>query len=450
MSSVSLSLSVRMSVNVMRGLENMCELMSKEVVEMLASKFGFSVEEGLRELGMVKVVKEIVEKKEKKEKSKYTLPFNGTMSAECCKGVKFNNGLFTQCESKGEEYCGNCAKQAEKNSSGEPDCGRIEARVATGLYDYKDPKGRSPLSFAKYMQQKGWSQEEIVTEASRQNTEINAEHFVIQEEKKGGRPKKEQVEKPVKVVKPKKSSKVVEAEPELADLFATLVAEAAALSVDDEDESVGSTDSKKTKLAEEKAAKAQALAEEKAAKAQALAEEKAVKAQALAEEKAVKAQALAEEKAVKAAKLAEEKSAKEAKLAEEKEAKTAKVAEEKEAKAAKALQLQAEKDAKSQALAEEKAAKAAAKLAEKKKPSTSATVSEPVEEQVKISAKKFEHNGKKYAKDQNGIVYDRATCEAIGKWDEEKQDIILDPVDDDVVETEDELEEEAESVTDEE
>ena len=39
--------------------------------------------------------------------------------------------------------------------------------------------------------------------------------------------------------------------------------------------------------------------------------------------------------------------------------------------------------------------------------------------------KKFEVNGKKYLKSSENIVYDGETQDVVGKWDEEKKEIIF-------------------------
>jgi hypothetical protein len=50
----------------------------------------------------------------------------------------------------------------------------------------------------------------------------------------------------------------------------------------------------------------------------------------------------------------------------------------------------------------------------------------PVKEQKKeVKVKKFEVNGKKYLKSSENIVYDAETQDVIGKWNEEKKEIIF-------------------------
>ena len=47
------------------------------------------------------------------------------------------------------------------------------------------------------------------------------------------------------------------------------------------------------------------------------------------------------------------------------------------------------------------------------------------EEKKEVKVKKFEVNGKKYLKSSENIVYDGETQDVVGKWDEEKKEIIF-------------------------
>lgn len=156
-------------------------------------------------------------------------------------------------------------------------------------------------------------------------------------------------------------------------------------------------------------------------------------------------------KAEKEAKKAEKEAAKAAKEAEKKakeEAKAAKKAE-KEAKAQKEKKPRTEAQIaafeKMKAKGEEKrkqkqAEKEQAKSAEPVQAPAAAPVA-PVavkEEKEKISVKKVELNGKKYLKSSENILYDAETQDVVGKWDEEKKEIIFEELEE---EEEDEDEE---------
>jgi len=377
-------------------MEDMTKDVVRRAIEECGRRYGFDASEACRELGVDMVtVDGKKDKKEKKEKdvsvsSSFPLPYNGSMKSECCHGLKQNHGLYTQCQQvlKGDAtYCKGCNTQAEKNEHGEPDYGSIESRMAVGIFEYVDPKGKKPTAYTKIMKKYKVSEEQVVAEAVKFNLTIDAGHFEFGAESKRGRPKTA-VEKPVKGVKgrPKKSKKVVElCEDNTEDLFASLVASANKEAVSDSEvEQAPVIDDKQAKEAD-KLAKAEAKEQEKAAKL----------------------------------------AAKEL---------------EKQAKEAEKLAKEAEKQAKSAAKEAEKLAKAAAKeaksAAKEAKPVVKATdAKESTENQEPDKVKRFEFEGVKYLKSKNtGIIYNMEQ-EVVGKWNEQSNKI-------DFKEAEDEEEEE--------
>jgi len=384
------------------GMEEMTLDVVRRAIEECGRRYGFDGSEACRELGVSMVT--VDGKKDKKEKnmgivsvsSSFPLPYNGEMKESCCHGLKQNHGLYTQCQQvrKGDgKYCKGCNTQAEKNENGEPDYGSIESRMAVGIFEYVDPKGKKPTAYTKIMKKYKVSEEEVVAEAAKFNQTIDAGHFELSAESKRGRPKTA-VEKPVKGVKgrPKKSKKVVElCEDNTEDLFASLVASANKETEDEADDEVEQApvvDDKQTKLA--------AKEQEKQAKLAAKELEKQAK----------EADKLAKE---------QEKLAKEA----EKQAKTA-------AK-------EAEKLAKTAA----KEAKTAAKDA---KTATKAVAEEPSTIQEPDKVKRFEFEGVKYLKSKNtGIIYNMEQ-EVVGKWNEQSNKIDFKEAEDE--EEEDEYEDE--------
>lgn len=375
------------------GMEDMVKDAVRRAIEECGRRYGFDGVEACRELG---VSVSMVSKKEKNVKvlkagvsSLFPLPYNGELNDSCCHGLKQNHGLYTQCQQgqKGDgKYCKGCNTQAEKNENGEPDYGSIESRMAVGIFEYVDPKGKKPTAYTKIMKKYKVSEEEVVAEAAKFNVTIDAGHFEVSAESKRGRPKTA-VEKPVKGVKgrPKKNKKVVELSDEnTEDLFASLVASA-----------------------------------NKDCDSDAEVEQEVVQVQkVLAKAEAKEAEKLAKE-AEKLAKEAEKLAKAEAKEAE----KLAKEAEKK----AKAEAKEQEKLAKEQ----EKKAKADAKVATKE--AKVATKETADEEPDKV--KRFEFEGVKYLKSKNtGIIYNMEQ-EVVGKWNEQSNKI-------DFKEAEDEEEEE--------
>lgn len=382
MSMSSLSLSVYVGEKVRTGMEEMTLDVVRRAIEECGRRYGFDASEACRELGV-----NMVEKKEKKEKKmssvspSFPLPYSGEMKESCCHGLKQNHGLYTQCQQvlKGDgKYCKGCNTQAEKNENGEPDYGSMESRMAVGMFEYVDPKGKKPTAYTKIMKKYKVTEEQVVAEAVKFNLTIDAGHFELSAESKRGRPKTA-VEKPVKGVKgrPKKNKKVVELcdDDATEDLFADLVASANKES-DSEAESDAEAEAKAIPVIDEKLAKAEAKEAEKLAK-------------------------LAAKEAEKLAKEAE-------KLAKEQEK----------------LAKEAEKKAKTEAKEAEKLAKAAAKEAKTAaKTATKETAKESTETQEPDKVKRFEFEGVKYLKSKNtGIIYNMEQ-EVVGKWNEQSNKI---------------------------
>jgi hypothetical protein len=303
----------------------------------------------------------------------WPVPFNSKcVNVECCQGLRYNSGLFTQCKNKkeGEEYCKECNEESKKNESGMPDCGNISERMKCGLMEFKDGKGRKPVAFLSVLKKKKIGVEKVREDAKAMNIAIDEEHFnevrkekVIKEKvtkekkEKSGRPKKEKKE----VV----SNGVV-------DLFASLV--------------------------EEEVVNEVVLAAEEV-----IVEEKPKKKVASSEEKEKKA-------AEKAEKAAAEKAAREEKRAAEKAAKEA---------------------AKEAAKAEKEAAKASKKKGTKEVAAAVKVVVEEEKPKPKVTVTRFEHEGKKYLKSTENILYDPDTKEELGIWCEESKTITALPEDED-------------------
>ena len=126
-----------------------------------------------------------------KELGSSVLPWCGVVIEGCCKGLRLNNGLHTQCNRSrsSNDYCGSCVKLMEKNGGSLP-YGSVDDRLKCGILDYVDPKGKGTVPFANVMKKLNISKEEALKEAEKLGWTIPECHF---EEKKGkrGRPKKD-------------------------------------------------------------------------------------------------------------------------------------------------------------------------------------------------------------------------------------------------------------------
>ena len=388
---------VNMKMNV--HVEKWMNLLSEQIIDACASKYGFDGEEAKKEM-CVNVCREVKEKKlNKKEKKirsempEIPFPFSGVIIEDRCEGVKPTYGLFSQCmNEKGAN--GRC-KGCVKNDS-------IHNRVSQGE-NYKDAKGRSPIAYTKVMAKLKLSREDVMMEAGKFNVVVNEDHFkIVEKQKKVKEVKESKGDK--KRGRPKKNEKLMEVDSN-EDLFAGLVAEAEAEvgsvnavcssdndssgsgSESDSDEENENSFDKKAILAAEKAEKKAALEAEKAEKAVKKALKEAEKAEK-AEKKALK-EAEKAEKAEKKASKEEKKASKEEKKA-SKEEKAEKKASKEEKKASKA----------------EKAEKKASK--EEKKASKENKMKTIIYKDVAYSVEKSTNK-----------VFDMETNKEVGKWYEE-------------------------------
>jgi chemotaxis protein histidine kinase CheA len=426
--------SVYVSEQLNRQLVNMSQDVAYRCVKACAEHYHFDAEEAYRLLGLGMLKVERKKEKEVKKTAKvltpkaaFPLPYNGEFNENCCNALRQNNGLYTQCTGirKGEnQFCKSCSTTMQKTGAELPEYGTIQQRMAVGILEYVDPKGRKPIAYTKVMKKYKVSQEQVLEEAGKLNIIINPIHFEIAEPEsvKRGRPSsKANKEVKVKGVKgrPKKEKKVLVIEGDDGDLFDTLVKNAS----QEPDEPIIDTD---------------ALEKQKAA-------EKAEKAAKLAAEKAEKAAKLEAEKKEKAAKLAAEKAEKEAKLAAEKAEKEAKKEAERLAREAKKKAEEEEKAAKKAAAEKAKAEKESKKSKKSSKPAPVEEEEEEEEEEEVVKRITFE--GKKYLKSvKSGLIYDHDEYAknqervVVGKWNTETEKIDFNEKEDDE-EEEDEYEE---------
>ena len=371
----------------------------KEAIMRCAAEYKFDGGEALSKLCLSEC------KRVSKSKSKYPMPYSGEYNEECCKGLRQNKGLYTQCEmsKKSGDYCKQCSASAEKNS-GMPEYGTIEQRRASDIYSYVDPKGRKPISYTKIMKKLNISEEEVKAEAEKLGISIDAGHFVVPETKRG-RPAQEKAPKEPKGAKgrPKKAKKVLEIGGEEDDLFASLVA--AAFPNPPLDPPLEKVEPKIESVEQNVAPEVVTEVAEVVEK--------------------VAAEVVVEKKVSKKAESEAKKLEKEAKKLEKETQKAEKEAQKLEKEAKKKAELEA-KEAKKKADLEAKEAKKAEKESKKaeKKPVVAAAGVKTDEEEQEV-VKKIEVDGKKYLKSKStGIIYDyneyvtSGDQVVLGKWNE--------------------------------
>jgi hypothetical protein len=376
-----------------------------KVVKECSKHYDFDFEEAMIRLGLKeesdvnKVLKE--KKEEKKEKNKkIPLPYNGEEDKNSCCGLIQNHGLYTQCEKKKKEndLCETCNKQALKNDSGKPDYGRIEDRKQVGWMEFRDPKGKKPISYLKLMTKLGITKEEVWKEAEKRNKKIDEIHFEEEEE-----------EEEKKKGRPKKSKKVLEVEGETNDLFAELIASVNTKEnkvvviepLEEEEKKLPATPRLSEAIVSEAIVSEAIVSEAKKEKKEKVVKEKVVK------EKVVK------EKVVKE-KVVKEKVVKEKVVKKDKKEKKEKVIS--EAKKEESQSQEEEKESQSQE--EEKESQSQ----EEEKESQSQEEEKESEEEADV-VKRFEYEGIKYLKSKKtGIIYNMEQ-ELVGKWNEDTKKI---------------------------
>jgi hypothetical protein len=435
-----MSMSVMVSKSEENVIVSLAQRCASDAIRACALHYNFSADEALELLNLsVSVVESDKGRKTKRDKNSnkhkqstrlpsVPIPFSGELIEGNCHGLKHNHGLFTQCYSELAEgdsdlLCRSCAKQASKNTSGNPDCGRIESRLDAGLFDYRDPKGRKPVALTSLMKKMNVTREQILEEAGKFNIQINPIHFEIPvaplKQKKVKAEDSDKKEAATPRGRPKKASKVVSVDA-TEDLFASLVSQVtsttlavesvAAVEEQESVESVAAVEQVVVEAPKKKANKKDDV--EKEAKKVALAQAKAEKEAALALAKS--------EKEAKKVALAEAKAEKEAALA--------------LAKAEKASK--AKKADKKKAVAEPEPAPEP--VVEQEEASVEEYEEDDEEEEAKpvVKVKKFSYKGTTYLKSADNVVYTMEQ-DLVGHWNEETQEI-------DVCEDDEEEEEEEE------
>jgi len=479
-----------------------CRDVSVALVGELAQKHGFDADSAIESLGLDRFVTKRPAKGKvaKTPKAKVIspampLPYCGYKNKCNCTALRLNHGLYTQCTQrpvKGTSYCKTCQQGVDRSATGKPTYGTIDDRLAVGVLDYTDPKGKRVLPYANVMEKMNITREAVEAEVKKFSelvgTDTIPEEQFTKRVMQRGRPKKESSESAPTEKKPKSrgrpKKKVVDGAD--GDLVAALVAAADTSDAESESSVTSSTSSRgrprvseeeKQRRADEKAkvkaAKAAKREADKKAKAEAKAQEKAQKkAQREAEAKA-KADAKAEEKAEKEAQKkakAQEKAQKEAAAAKAKaerekaegEKRTTLVKEFETLKAEAGSDMAAPEkigELRSAIAKMKREIKAQLKAAKspKSEPTAPADEAEAAleelqeeEEEASVSVKKFSHDGVEYLKSSDGILYNPTTQEEVGVWNEESQTISPIEDDEESEDEEDEDEDEDEESEDEE
>ena len=438
---------MNMTKKTVKALEEMMMEAVRESVTYLADEYSFDAEEALAKVSINCVTQKKTKKQEKEKEKKekfvkpaFALPFCNAVVEGRCGGICLNNRLYTQClKPAGENgLCAACNKQAAANEHGKPNYGLIYERVDNA--EWTDPKGKAPVRYASVMLKQSIEKDAAVEEAAKFGWTIDEIQFEVEE-------KKEKKKAAAKRGRPAKT-KGVETGGAGDDLIAQLVAQAqqeqgGADEDEDEDEDETKANEPEVVVAEEP----EVVEQPKPAKKQV-----AKKPKKTAEEKEAEKQAMLKAKEEeKAAKLAFKEAEKQARLQAKEAEKQAKLQAKADAKAAKA-DAKAAKEAEKKALAEKKAAEKKAKeqvkanveVLEKELTEVATKAAEEIvqemgglevndgelneeeeeeEEEEATEVVKFEVDGKTYLKDNEGVLYDMETQDAVGAWNEKTNQI---------------------------
>lgn len=145
--------------------------------------------------------------KEKKEKNIIPLPWLGVVDNDCCRALRVNHGLFTQCENKPiteSTFCKTCHNQGTKNGSNLPNSGTVDDRLKCDVMNFADKKsGKKPIPWCQVIKKLNIPMEDAMKFVNEKNITISEEQLV-DSSKKRGRPKKDTVEGGVGDESPKK------------------------------------------------------------------------------------------------------------------------------------------------------------------------------------------------------------------------------------------------------
>jgi hypothetical protein len=148
------SFKVTLDATLLAVMTSYTEQVLDDAIHRIADKYGFDPEEAkafLQSGGIV--VKYPPLEREK-------LPWTGNVRADCCKAIKKNGGLFTQCNGivHSDDWCKPCAKEVAKK--GKPTCGTVADRLAADVLDYQvGPFKVKP--YAEFMKKQGIVREQV-------------------------------------------------------------------------------------------------------------------------------------------------------------------------------------------------------------------------------------------------------------------------------------------------
>ena len=215
---------------------------AESVLLAAAEKYGFDGAEALAcllsnktEVVREKKAKKVTEKKSVEKKPQTVLPFCGEVQSDCCKAIRLNHNLFTQCTNSPAEgeFCKTCNGNAAKND-GKPTYGTVEDRMNAGRMEYS-VGGKKVIRYSRVMDKLNITRDQAEKAAADMGVVIAEDQFEHEIVKKGRPSKSAEVsdtesetsqKESKKAGRPKKAMKAVKSTTG-DDLIASLIANAA-------------------------------------------------------------------------------------------------------------------------------------------------------------------------------------------------------------------------------
>ena len=148
------SFKVTLDATLLAVMTTYTEQVLDDAIRRLADKYEFDTEEAKQFLQSGGIVVKYPPLEREK------LPWTGDVRAECCKAIKKNGGLFTQCTGSihSDDWCKPCSKEVAKK--GKPTCGTVADRAAVGVLEYQvGPVRVKP--YVEYMKKHGIAREQV-------------------------------------------------------------------------------------------------------------------------------------------------------------------------------------------------------------------------------------------------------------------------------------------------
>jgi hypothetical protein len=148
------SFKVTLDATLLAVMTTYTEQVLDDAIRRLADKYGFDTEDAKQFLQSGGIVVKYPPLEREK------LPWTGDVRTECCKAIKKNGGLFTQCTGSihSDDWCKPCSKEVAKK--GKPTCGTVADRAAVGVLEYQvGPVRVKP--YVEYMKKHGIAREQV-------------------------------------------------------------------------------------------------------------------------------------------------------------------------------------------------------------------------------------------------------------------------------------------------